>query len=138
MIKYILSLILLQSSLAFGQADIKLSKEEFVQRLERNEISMSKVPYMPVPENIKKEFFKKLKTKYPNFKEEFWFVNELRTNKYIYTIYYEYYTLGSNKCVFRAEGFDRNTKLYVPTEIDVKGQPIDVKHCEKLYGIKIY
>lgn len=131
----LLASIILFGSIAFAQEEVKLTKDEFLSRLDKGSITLKKDPLFPgLNEAQRKEFLMKMKSKNPSFKEAFWFVPNLRTNNFVYTVFYEWPT---RKCYFRAEGFDRNKKEYKRDEIDPAGTVIPVKYCEKAYGIKI-
>ena len=127
-------LVLLFSSLSFAQSEIKLTKEEFLQRLESGTIIMNKDPLFTIPENDKVKIMDNFKKNYPNFKDAYWFVPNLKTNKYLYTVFYQWPT---RSCLYRVEDLDPVTKKVKTESIDPKGQNIDRKYCEKAYGIKI-
>lgn len=88
-------------------------------------------PMLAVPETEKAKIMGNFKKNYPGFKDAYWFVPNLRTNKYLYTVHYQWPT---QKCIFRAEEIDPKTKVAKP---DPVGEVVAIKYCEKAYGIKI-
>lgn len=125
---------ILMSIVVFAQVDIKLSKDEFLKKIMDDNLTMKRDPLFPTSDGTKTKLLENFKRLYPTFKNEYWFVPTVRSNKYVYTIFYEW---PNRKCIFRVEEIDPNTRQIKPESIDSKGQSIDIKYCEKAYGIKI-
>lgn len=132
--KFILILSLLFSFSSFGETDIKLTRDEFLKKLIDSQITMKKDPLFPISEGSRAKVMEEFKKRHPSFKDAFWFVPNLRTNNYVYTVFFEWPT---RRCIFRVEEIDRQTKEIKKESIDPKGQDVDIKYCEKAYGIKI-
>lgn len=95
---------------------------------------MKKDPLFATAEGDREKIMDILRKKNPAFQDAYWFVPTLRTNSYQYTVFFEWPT---RKCLFRVEEIDLQTKGVKPGAVDVNGQSVDVKYCEKAYGIKI-
>lgn len=130
-----ISLLIINVS-AFAQADIKISQDEFLKRVLDGNITMRKEPWQPggIPANQISGLVEFMKRKYPNFREAFLFAPTVKTNKYLYTIFWDW---ENRRCIYRAEEFNPKTKEILKESIDIKGTTVDVKYCEKAYGIKI-
>lgn len=122
------------SSIVFAQADLKLTQEEFLKKLMDGQITMKKDPLMPLAENTRAKVMENFRRTYPTFKDAYWFVPNLRTNNYLYTVFFEWPT---RKCLFRIEELDKQSREVKKESIDPSGKSIDLKYCEKAYGMKI-
>lgn len=141
--KYLLSFILLISSLGYGE-ELALKKDEVLSRIDAGTLSFDKAFILPLTDkkgdktvNINKDMLvAKLLKGNPTLKEEYLYYNYMRTNKWEYSINYEWY---SRKCMLRISEFTRDGKTvnYVMSDMMLKGTDIPIKYCEKLYGMKI-
>jgi hypothetical protein len=123
------------SSLSFGE-EFKLTKDEFLKKLEMGTVTMSKDPLFPgLSEGMKNGAAEMYKAKYPNFQSAYLFVPTVRTNKYCYSVVYEW---PLHKCVFRIDTVSKDPKKPIKREdVDIEGTVVDKKYCEMAYGIKI-
>lgn len=133
----ILSLLILSfsGSLSFGDGELKLTKEEFLKKVIEGQITMQKDPLFPVSDSNREKLMAHFHSKYPSFKDAYWFVPTLRTNDYQYTLFFEWPT---RNCLYRVEGIDRSTRQIIKSTMDPKGTAVDIKYCEKAYGQKIF
>ena len=94
--KYFVLISLLFSSLAFAK-DYKLSKNEFLKKLDEGRVSLDKTPLNNIPEQIFPQLIQKMKQQYPDFQREMWYVAYIDSNNYRYFVFYEWYNRG---CIF--------------------------------------
>lgn len=135
--------LILNFSVSFADSDPKLSKADFLKLVDMNQITFEKNFLLPLKDKgkdgktihlNKNQVMSMFKAKYPTMKDEYFYVPYKRTNRWEYTIFYEW---PNRKCYFRAEEFERkNGEMYYKS-FDPKGEQIDIKYCEKAYGIKI-
>lgn len=144
----ILSFLIFNSSLSYAE-ELALSKEEVMSRIDQNSLNFNKSFVLPltdqkdgkkinIPQNMLVE---RLLKSNPTLKEEYLYYNYFRTNKWEYTVNYEWY---SHKCKLRISEFTKegkgiNYKVSDSNarEMMINGTEIPLKYCEKVYGIKI-
>jgi len=131
--RFVFCLTLILSSISFG-GTIKLSKDEFLKRTLSGDFNFQKNPLFPLPLEVHNALMEKYKGLYPSFKSAYWFVPTVRSNEFVYTLFYDWV---NRKCLYRVEEIDINTKQSKKESIDVNGTSVDIKYCEKAYGIKI-
>ena len=136
--KYFVLISLLFSSLAFAK-DYKLSKNEFLKKLDEGRVSLDKTPLNNIPEQIFPQLIQKMKQQYPDFQREMWYVAYIDSNNYRYFVFYEWYNRG---CIFGIQ----ETKKYGKNNADNWMQAakemqsysaIDKKYCEQALGITL-
>lgn len=141
--KLVFLFLLLVSSIGFADSDPQLSKSDFTKLMDMDQITFEKGFLFPLEEKgkdgklirvNKNELIKMIKSRYPTAKDEYFYVPYKRTNRWQYTIFYEW---PNRKCYFRAEEFERKDGKMLYKNIDPKGEQVDIKYCEKAYGVKI-
>ena len=143
--KFLLIVLLLLPLTSFAKEDLALSKDDVLSRIDSGTLNFSKSFALPLEDKDKNGktvkvpqdmLIARLKQKNPSLKEEYLYYMYLRTNKWEYSVFYEWY---SRKCVLRISEFTRKDGYmeYKASEMMMKGAEIPVKYCEKLYGIKI-
>jgi hypothetical protein len=85
---YLLSFLLF--SLSSFASDHRLTKEEFLDGVLNDKISLERGPIYAVPPNILAQVSDVQKKTYPNFKPEYLYANYIKDNKYIYTINFDW------------------------------------------------
>lgn len=114
--------------------NIKLTQEEFLKRTMSDDFRFEKNPLFALPQEAQNGLMEKYKTLYPSFKTAYWFVPTVRSNQYYYTLFYDWV---NRKCLYRFEEIDLKTKQSKMETVDPTGKEVDIKYCEKAYGIKI-
>ena len=124
----LVGILLAEATLA---SDRRLTKEEFLSRVERGTLSLERGPIMAIPEALVEKIQAKMRAKYPKFKPEMWYVNYITDNSYIYSLFFDW-TL--DQCLLRIEKID--PRLGKPNEktMDVNGQVVKKMYCDKAYG----
>lgn len=129
--KYILFALFLGFSISAQTKEDRLTKEEFLNRVENGTISLERAPVMGLPPAIQQKIIDKTKQKYPRFKEVMWYVHYIKDNNYIYSLFFDW-TL--DQCSLRIEKID--PKLGKPNEktMDVVGQRVKKSYCDRVCG----
>ena len=114
--------------------DQRLTKEEFLDGVDKGTITLEHAPILALPENVLSEVFKIQRKSFPGFKNEMFYAHFIKDNKFIYSLFFEWTT---NRCLLRIEEID--PKLGKPNEktMDPNGQPVEKKYCDKALGIKV-
>lgn len=142
--KKIFLLLLLISFNSFSAEDLALSKEEVINGIESGTLTFNKAFILPLTDkkdgkttHINKDLLvARLLKSNPTLKEEYLYYNYFRTNKWEYSVSYDWYI---RQCTLRISEFKRDGKNlnYIVTPMMRDGTQIPLKHCEKLYGLKI-
>jgi hypothetical protein len=142
--KKLLLLTLSLLSLNSFSEELALSKDEVISRIEAGTLNFNKSFALPLNDkkdgktiNINKDLLvAKLLKSNPSLKEEYLYYNYFRTNKWEYTVSYDWYV---RKCKLRIGEFKREGKNlnYIVSDMMINGTEIPLKYCEKLYGMTI-
>lgn len=128
---------LLISLSAFAK-DYKLSKSEFLSRLDQGTLSLEKTPSVVATPDYISRLISSQKKEFPGFKEEMFYVSYVKSNDYTYFIFYEWYNRG---CIF---GITEPKKYVRASSDESRGamataemnsyERVDNKYCEKVLG----
>ena len=126
----LLFIFLLSISSVFAKED-RLTKEEFLSRVEKGTISLERAPVMSLTPPVQQNLMEKIKQKYPRFQEVMWYVHYVRDNNFLYSLFFDW-TL--DQCSLRIERID--PKLGKPNEktMDIVGQRVKKSYCDRVYG----
>lgn len=129
--KYILIALFLGVSILAQAKEDRLTKEEFLNRVENGTISLERAPVMGLPPAIQQKIIDKTRQNYPRFKEVMWYVHYIKDNNYLYSLFFDW-TL--DQCSLRIEKID--PKLGKPNEktMDVVGQRVKKSYCDRVCG----
>lgn len=136
-IKLVLPLLLIASSVL--AKDYKMDKSEFLSRLDSGSITLERTPMSPLPDNLLTQFLASQKKEFPGFKDEMFYVGYIKSNNYIYMVFYEYYDRGcvfgvSEPKKFQGSGSDAAKGEMAKAEMN-SYQKIDKKYCEKVLNL---
>jgi hypothetical protein len=129
-----LSSILLFSVTSVFAKDDRLTKEEFLSRVENGTITLERAPVMSLPAPIADKVQEKIREKYPRFKDELWYVHYITDNSYMYSLFFDW-TL--DQCSLRIEKIDPKLKKPNERTMDTVGQRVKKSYCDKVYMINI-
>jgi hypothetical protein len=122
-------------------AEFKLSKDEFLKKIDAKTITLQKTPIIAgLPPNAIQKLIEGQKTRYTSFKDEMFYVGYIETNEYRYFVFYEWYDRG---CIFGSTQMSQYKN--VPDEVaggravaeNKTYEKIDNKYCENMLGIQI-
>lgn len=136
---FTLSLILVMfSSVSFAK-DYKLTKDEFLKKIDEGRVTLEKTPIANVPENIRPQLVASQKKQFPQFEEEMWYVGYVQSDNFRYFVFYEWYNRG---CIFGISepskyGKDNQQNWTQAAKEMQSYEPIDKKYCEKYLGIDL-
>jgi hypothetical protein len=128
----ILLIFLLSVASVFAKSE-RLTKEEFLSRIENGSITLEKAPIMSVPANFQKHMLDKIKEKYPNFKDQMWYFAYIKDNNFMYSLFFDW---TSDSCVLRIEELDKKTGRQTVNSVDIHGQKVKKSYCDKGFGTK--
>lgn len=142
--KVLVLAILLFNSLAFSAEDLALTKDEVLSRIDAGTLTFEKSSILPssdqkngkttiIPQDMTIQHIMK---KNPMLKEEYLYYNYRRTNKWEYTINYEWW---DRQCKLRILGYtkEKGMMVYQNNKETIEGIKIPTKYCEKVYQMKI-
>lgn len=136
----ILAIYLGAMSLAYAK-DYKLTKDEFLSRVEKGDITLDRTPVLSLPPDVTKVAIEGQKKEFPGFREEMWYVGNINSNKYTYFIFFEWYGRG---CIFgmtepaKYKGAEGKKGGELAQKENDSYEKIDKKYCEKALGITIH
>jgi len=120
---------------SFSQAEeLKLTTEEFLTKLEHHQVTMQRNPMFALPAQLNEQVMDHMKGLYPNFRAAYWFVPSLKTNRYVYSLFWAW---DIHRCEFRVEGWDQTNNTYRKDEVQAEPTVVDKKYCEYAYDTKI-
>jgi hypothetical protein len=122
--------ILLTGSLV-NASDNRLTKDEFLQRVLNGLLILDRDPALAYNPNILQKMVDKQRKYYPDLSVDNFYVYEIRDNNFNYQLFWEFY---SGLCKLRIEELDKTTNKPNVKTIDIEGQKVDKKYCDKVYG----
>lgn len=121
--------------------DYKLSKEEFLSRLDNGTITLEKAPIVAVPPNILEELIKSQRKEFPGFKDAMFYAAYVKSNEFTYFVFYEWYDRG---CVFGItepkkfkNGGSEQALGDAAVQENKSYEKIDKKYCEKAFNLTL-
>lgn len=111
----------------------RLTKEEFLSRIDNGTVTLDRSPIMSIPPGIQKKVTDKIKQKYPNFKDHMWYFCYIKDNNFMYSLFFDW-TL--NACILRIEELDKKTGKPTEKTLDLDGQRVKKSYCDKVYGVE--
>ena len=119
-------------------SESKLSASEFTTLYDAGKLTLHRAPILPAPDNIIIKAASMQKTKNKQFKDSFLYPNYLKTDNYLYSVFYEWW---SGRCVFRAEMYKPKNPSSPTAERQIErpdptGEAIDIKYCEQMFGFR--
>ena len=138
--KFLIAFSLLFSSMAFAK-DYKLSKSEFLSRLDQGTITLEKVPSVAANPELIDRLLTSQKKEFPGFKDEMFYVSYVKSNDFTYFVFYEWYDRGCIYGVTEPKAYSRASSdssrgTLANNELS-SYEKIDKKHCEKVLGVSL-
>lgn len=128
-------------SLSSFAKDYKLTKSEFLSRLDQGTLTLEKAPSIAVAPELIDRLITSQKKEFPGFKDEMFYISYVKSNDYTYFVFYEWYDRG---CIFgstepkaysRASSDEARGSL---ANNELKGyETIANKYCEKVLGVSL-
>jgi hypothetical protein len=132
-IQFIFFLSLLASSISFG-SDNRLTKEEFLQRVDTGQLQLDRGVVFAVPDAIKQKIVEKQRLLYPDMRDDNLYYFYIRDNNFEYSLFWAW---DHVTCELRIEELDKKTHRQTGNSVDPKGQKVEKKYCDKAYGRKL-
>lgn len=120
-------IVFISLSTAFAKSE-RLTKEEFLSRIDNGTIKLEKAPIMNIPSDIENKILNNLKGKYPHFKDQMWYFAYIKDNNFMYSLFFDWTT---ESCVLRIEELDKKTGRQTVSSLDIHGQKIKKSYCNK-------
>lgn len=128
--------------MAAAQDSKKLSKKDFLLRLDNNSLNLEKAPSVAnLSQEIISGIIQSQKKEFPGFKEEMFYIAYVKSGNYTYFVFYEWYDRG---CVFgssdkrKYEGTKNGEALNDFAVEELKSyEKIHKKYCDKVLGIEV-
>lgn len=130
----IFSFITILSATLAHASDNRLTKEEFLSKVDNGKIQLEREMVFNLPSNILAQEEDKIKLTYPAFKSEMFYVGYIKDNKVMYSLFFNW---TYPQCELRIEELDAKTGKASGKTADVKGQKVDKKYCAKFLGINL-
>ena len=138
---FLLTAILATISSPVWAKDYKLSKSEFLSRLDQGTITLEKVPSVAANPEIIQRLLDSQKKEFPGFKDEMFYVSYTKSNDYTYFVFYEWYDRGCIYGVTEPKAFERASsdasRGSMATDEKNSYETIDKKYCEKVLGTSL-
>lgn len=138
--KLIILSLLFVSTVSWAK-DYKLSKSEFLSRLDQGTITLERVPVMAAaPELIERSLISQ-KKEFPGFKDEMFYVSYVKSNEFTYFVFYEWYNRGCIFGITEPKSYPRassdKARGSMANEEMNSYEKIDTKYCEKVLGTSL-
>lgn len=118
------------SSLSFA-SDYRLTRDEFLDRVKSNSLSLDRSPVFAVPPAIMNKMVEVQKRKFPDMTIDNLYYYYYRDNSVEYSLFWEWDRVS---CRLRIEELDKTTHRATGKTADPEGQKVDKKYCDKVYG----
>lgn len=118
------------SSLSFA-SDHKLTKDEFLDRIKSNSLSLDRGLVFAVPPAIINKMVEVQKRKFPDVTNDNFYYYYYRDNSVEYSLFWEW---DRASCRLRIEELDKTTHRATGKTVDPDGQKVEKKYCDKVYG----
>ena len=139
--KRFIALSLLLISVSAWAKDYKLSKSEFLSRLDQGTITLEKVPVMAAAPELIERSITSQKKEFPGFKDEMFYISYVKSNEFTYFIVYEWYNRGCIFGITEPKAYQRassdQSRGSMATDEMNSYEKIDNKYCEKVLGTSL-
>ena len=134
--KFILYSFLIASSgvsNSFGSEN-RLTKEEFLQRVDSGQLQLDRSPIFVGPPAMMQNIVEKQRLLYPDMRDDNLYYFYIRDNNFEYSLFWAW---DHVTCEMRIEELDKKTHRQTAKGVDPKGQKVEKKYCDKVYGRKL-